>query len=49
MEAAEFLGAMVKDTSMREAARAGYPMSIEVGKRKKSSLFWASRSGAGAE
>ena len=30
IEAAEFLGDMVKDISMREAKPAGYPMSVEV-------------------
>jgi hypothetical protein len=30
MEAAEFLGDMVKDISMWEAILAGYPMSVEV-------------------
>jgi hypothetical protein len=30
IEAAEFLGDMVKDISMREALPAGYPMSVEV-------------------
>ena len=30
IEAAEFLGDMVKDISMREAKAAGYPMSVEV-------------------
>jgi hypothetical protein len=30
IEAAEFLGDMVKDISIREAMPAGYPMSVEV-------------------
>ena len=30
IEAAEFLGDMIKDISMREAKPAGYPMSVEV-------------------
>jgi len=30
IEAAEFLGDMVKDISMREAMLPGYPMSVEV-------------------
>jgi hypothetical protein len=30
IEAAEFLSDMVKDLSMREAKKSGYPMSVEV-------------------